>query len=602
MVKTTIDGLAVRSLSNTPQTNSRVQTQRRVSSDFVVKKQRQVVKTNAGRRAKTVTTESAKSAKRRRSMSGFSSDGMVRPRKQQSDLGGVDSLLNDSSMDDFLSPVSGFDLESLGRVDNSFDGSFATAEEADWSDLLAGLDDEGEEESDEKPRRQSKKGKKVKKKRHIGRKIFATMFILLCVAGGALYVWGDSLISKLTNGNSGLLGTFMSLVSDEVPFETDANGRTNVLVFGTEGYNMAGDSYGGVQHDGSQLTDSIMVISFDQKTKDIALLSLPRDLKVSMACSAGKINEVYWCHNQDGNAEERGAQALMSQIGQILGIELQYWAHVNWASVVDIVNTLGGITVTLDEDIADYYNTGVVIQAGVPTNLNGDQAVALARARYGTNGGDFTRGNSQQKIVEGIANKLIENGIGFNEALGLLNILGDNLRTNFSSDNIKSGIGLLAGFNVSNIRSVPLVDYNNDIYYVKTATINNVSYVIPSAGQSNYSQIQQYIRKSFSSNPAMREGARIAVFNSTGGSGVASAERAKLENDGFEVLLISDAATEDCSEKFCVFAVNESMTGTKAALEQRYQTTVRSAAELPADIWPGEADFVVVIGLVSEEL
>lgn len=590
MVKTTIDGLAVRSSGSMPKISTKTATRRRAGNDFVVKKQPQVRQATTMNSSKKTTSFNQTRPVRRR-VTNYSSDGITRQ---------PSTTHHNSPADDFLSPVSGFGVASL---DNT--SELTTNNDADWSELLAGLSEEGEielleDEPEVKPKKE-KKSKKTKKKRHIGRKIFLAFVVLLFVAGGVLYAWGDSLISKLTNGNSGLLGTFMSLVSEEVPFETDMNGRTNVLVFGTEGYNMDGDAYGGV-HDGAQLTDSIMVVSFDQKTKDIALLSLPRDLKVSMACSAGKINEVYWCHNQDGDAEELGAQALMSQISQILGIELQYWAHVNWASVVDIVDTLGGITVTLDEDIVDYYNTGVVIRAGVPTTLDGIGAVALARARYGTNGGDFTRGNSQQKIVEAIAQRLIENGVGFNEVLGLLNILGDNLRTNFSADNIKSGMHLLAGLDPASIRSVPLVDYENDVYYVTTSTINNVSYVIPSAGQSNYTQIQQYVRKSFSSNPATREGAQIAVFNAAGGSGLASAERTKLENDGFSVLLISDAAADDCSEKYCVFAINDAMPGTRAALEQKYQTIARPASELPADIWPGEADFIVIIGLMPEEL
>ncbi len=589
MVKTTIDGLAVRSQSSAPKMDTRTTVQRRTVSDFVVQKQ-----PNSMGAVSKATQHSGK----KRMMSDFGSDGIMKRLGAGTSRRKVATV---SLADDFLSPVSGFSLGSPEEIE-----SFSKADDSDWSELLAGLTEDGgidalEDEPEQEPKKR-KKTKKSKNKRHIGRKIFATLFIMLCVAGGVLYIWGDSLISKLTNGNSGLFGTFMSLMSEEVPFKADANGRTNVLVFGTEGYNMNGDSYGGVQHDGAQLTDSIMVVSFDQKTKDIALLSLPRDLKVSMACSAGKINEVYWCHNQAGDAEEAGAQALMSQIGQILGVELQYWVHVNWASVVDIVDTLGGITVTLDEDIEDYYSTGVVIQAGVPTTLDGIGAVALARARYGTNGGDFTRGNSQQKIVEAITRKLIENGIGFNETLGLLNILGDNLRTNFSSDNIKSGMHLLAGFDPANIRSVPLMDYENQVYYVTTATINNISYVIPSAGQSNYTQIQQYVRKKFSSNPAMREGAQIAVFNATSGSGVAGVEMKRLENDGFNVLMISDAALDDCNEQYCVFALNDNMPGTKAALEQRYQTTIRSASEVPADIWPGDADFIVIIGSVSEEM
>lgn len=299
---------------------------------------------------------------------------------------------------------------------------------------------------------------------------------------------------------------------------------------------------------------------------------------------------------QDGNNETAGAEALMKQAGEILGIDFQYWAHVNWGSVVEIVDSLGGITVVLDEDISDFYYTGMVIEAGVPTNLNGQQAVALARARHGTIGGDFTRGNSQQKIVEAIAQKLLENGISVSEALGLVNILGDNLRTNFTTDNIKAGVRLLSSFNINNIRNVSLVDYENNIYYVQSEMINGVSYVIPSAGLGDYGEIQEYLDRMFSSEAGVREGAEIAIYNASGQVGVAGAEKTHLESMRYHVGTVGDVAPESCLEEYCLYVLTEGMPATQAVLEDRYQTNARPANELPADVWPGNADFVVLIG------
>ena len=506
--------------------------------------------------------------------------------------------------DDFLSPVGGLSFDMVGA---STGGS--TGKEADWSDLLnefttdnpkerQGLDLERDSllfddniESDE-----PKKKKRKKHKSKIGRIIFATVLLLLVGGGVALYFWGDGLISKLTGGNSGFWDTLHALVSEEIPFEKDAKGRTNVLVFGTEGYDMNGSSYDGV-HDGAQLTDSIMVISFDQETKDVALLSIPRDLKVSMACSAGKINEVFWCHNQNGDNEEAGANALMQQLEQVLGIKFQYWAHVNWGSLVDIVNTLGGVTVTLDEDIDDRGWTNVVAHAGVPIEINGEQALGLARARHGTMGGDFTRGNTQQKIVEGIIQKVIDNGIGLNEALGLLSILGDNLRTNFSSDNIKAGLKMITGFNVSSMRNVQLADYQNNVYYVTTATINDISYVVPQAGTNDFSEIQDFISRMFSSDSIGREGAQIVVYNATGLVGQASAEQSRLEEAGFVVTNVDNTTEGNCLEQYCVFMLNKKKAATAEALRERYgKEALLGVKDLPQDIWPGRADFVIIIG------
>ena len=533
----------------------------------------------------------------------------------------TDPLRQKSEAEEFLGPVEGF------SIDNA-DATLLNDDSSDWSDILTKMqkddktstdeelfsDDDwledwgGKKDSnfdlelgldrDEDDVKYVKKARKHRK-RHIGRNIALAVVALLVLGGGALYFWGDGLISRLTGGRSGFWDTLSAIVSDEIPFEEDAMGRTNVLVFGTEGYNMDGDTAYG-EHGGSQLTDSIMVVSFDQRSKDVALLSLPRDLKVPMACSAGKINEVFYCHNKSGTDEKAGAEALMQQIGDILGINFQYYAHVNWASLIDIIDTIGGITVTLDEDINDYGWTNAVAKAGVPMEVNGEQALGLARARHGTTGGDFTRGNTQQKIVEGIVDKVVHSGIGVQEALGLMNILGDNLRSNFSADNIKAGVRLVSGFDANSIRQIPLVDYETNTFYVKSANINEISYVIPSAGMNDYSKIKEYVDLMLNNDPVKREDAKFVVHNATGVYGVAGAERDKLLADGFKVMGVADTNSEDCKDNICVYALNENMPATVKAMAERYGVTVRTLAETPEELWSEGVDFVIVVGKVDE--
>ncbi len=555
---------------------------------------------------------------------------MMRPAKGASSseqrrqmLNSIDTIRQkNAAASSFLDPVETFDFDAE-NISNHED-----IESSDWSELLndAGAnhketvprndflnkwDDEVEkdlleaslkDEPDEPevPNRRKDKSH-PHKKHHFGRVIAVSIICLLVIAGGAFYKWGDELISRLTGGNSGLFDAIHSMISDEVPFLADTKGRTNVLVFGTEGYSMSGETAFGA-HDGAQLTDSIMVVSFDQNTKDVALMSLPRDLKVSRACSAGKINEVFWCHNQSGDNEDAGAKALMEQVGDVLGLDFQYYAHVNWASLIDIIDTLGGITVTLDENIADYGWTNAVAQAGVPMEINGEQALGLARARHGTTGGDFTRGNTQQKIVEGIVAKLMQSSIGMSEAFNLVNILGDNLRTNFSTDNIKAGVRMLNGFDIANIRQIPLIDYTNNIYYVKTATINDISYVVPSAGERDYTQLREYIAEALSNNPADREHAKIAIYNASVQFGVAGAERDKLTNEGYEIIGVGDAELGDCVSEYCVYVSSQEFSATQAALGARYGVEVKGFEELPSDIVPGEANFIIVIGLNGSEV
>ena len=450
---------------------------------------------------------------------------------------------------------------------------------------------------DEKPAKKTKKSqkstKKEKKKPKKARRIITTisLVIVLFLIGFISWavLWGNDIIAKITGGQGNVfdLLTFTEEIYD--PLKTDANGRTNILAFGTSGYDMEGNEGNGV-HDGAQLTDSIMVISLNQETGDVAMLSLPRDLKASPTCTAtGKINEVYWCNDMDGLNENAGATALMTEVGSILGIDFQYYAHLNWGSLVSIVDTLGGIKVTLDEDIEDYYWTGAVYQAGIEYTLNGEEALGLARARHGTSGGDFSRGASQQKILIGIKDRIFEKELSLTDIINLASTLGDNLRTNLTVSEIKTAAHLTFNFDFENMRQLSL--YPD---YMTTGTINGISYVLPKSGVGNYGDIQDYVAKMLSNDPRTYEDATILVLNATEELGLAASEREALLSEGYNNIDINDAPKGEYQQGYTLYAISDTKTGTKNLLETYYNTTSNSVSELPAGI-SQDYDFVIVI-------
>lgn len=316
------------------------------------------------------------------------------------------------------------------------------------------------------------------------------LFLILCIS----LAWvGNNFIASLTNNKSNLLDALMATIENDKPLKTDKSGRSNILVFGTSGYDMNG-STGNGNHDGSQLTDSIMLISLNQKTKDVAMISLPRDLRVNNNCRIGtkKINEIYWCYKSKNNNEKEGAEALMEQVEEVVGVKPQYFAHINWYSLVKVVDTLGGITVTLDENIHDV-PTKTYIRKGVPVRLNGEQALGLARARYGTERGDLTRGNSQQKIILAIKTKIKEKKLNLNEILGLVNILGKNLSTNFEISEMKTGVKFFNKLSTKKIKQISLINDEGDDL-VTNDMIGGVSYVVPAEGDGNYNEIKLHVK------------------------------------------------------------------------------------------------------------
>lgn len=445
----------------------------------------------------------------------------------------------------------------------------------------------------EAPRKHNKKNKHKKKSHKLTIVLLVFVLVLAIGTGGAL-LWGDKIISRLTGGNSGIFD-FIGAITSNVKLKTDANGRTNVLIFGTSGYDMDGDEGGGV-HDGAQLTDSIMVVSIDQETGDTAMVSLPRDLYVGNTCtSTGKVNEIYFCANLYGNDEAGGADALKAAMKEIFGIDIQYRVHVDWAALVQIVDGLGGITVTLDEDIEDTW-TNTFIKAGEPVTLNGEQALGLARARHGTEMGDFTRGNSQQKILGAIQNKLVESGLVLGTALSLVDIVGDNVRMDFNIEELKTLFYLAKDISLDEMRQIPLIDYDKNIYYLSTAMMNNISYVVPSAGMKNYKAIQEYVQSELTSDPAAREGAVILVLNGSGEIGIAAAEKVELEKNGFKGVKTDDAPEGEYTERYYLYDVDGTKTHTLTKLAEKYNTNVRTAVDLPEGIDTTGINVVVIIG------
>ena len=471
-------------------------------------------------------------------------------------------------VEDFLQPVKAFDFD----------------------------EETGSLKASENPEQLTKKEKSKKEKKKVGkvRKTLSiiSLIVVVVLIGGIIWlvIWGNDIIAKITGGQGNIFDLIVPTETYE-PLKTDENGRTNILAFGTSGYNMEGEEGNGI-HDGAALTDSIMAISLNQETGDIAMVSLPRDLKASPTCTAtGKINEVYWCNNMDGENEQAGAEALMNEVSDILGIDFQYYAHLNWGSLIQIVDILGGITITLDEDINDIGWTNAVFEAGVPYTLNGEEALGLARARHGTASGDFTRGASQQKILIGIKDKLFEKNLSIPDLISLASALGDNLRTNFSIEELKSLAHLTYDYDFNSMRQISLLD---PVQLFTTGTINGISYVLPVGGASYYNNIQEYIAKMIDNDPRVYEEPTILVLNGTDEGGVASDEQDRLETEGYQNIDIDNAPEGDYPDKYSIYEVN-SKPGTKALLESFYNTTIKPADQLPENI-PTDYDFIIILG------
>lgn len=378
---------------------------------------------------------------------------------------------------------------------------------------------------DVEDRKKKGKGKKGTKGKHRKRKVALGILIVLLIIGGVVYFLGDSLIRKITADKGNLIDFVVS--SADKDLKKDKNERTNILIFGTEGYKM--DSK---EHPGAQLTDSMMVLSLNQYTGDIKAVSLPRDFYLK-TCGANKLNEVYNCaYSKKPNAaatseyEIKGAAALSESIEEITGLQIQYYIHVNWAALIDLVNAIGGIDVvftygenshwtgketqipvTSARGLADWDRSkrrySINYKINTPYHLMGVQALQVARVRnayggWGAGNGNFSREVFQQKIIQATVKKMRETNYitNWGAIIKIKDALGDNIRTSIDDSEIKSFMRVSNKVNVKKMQSLSLMrDEEAGVDILTTGMIRGISYVYPSAGRSDYSELQEYLEE-----------------------------------------------------------------------------------------------------------
>ena len=172
-------------------------------------------------------------------------------------------------------------------------------------------------------------------------------------------------------------------------------------------------------------TDTIIIVNVDTIKKSITLFAIPRDLYYK----GRRINTVYYNNGED---------EFLKELSQITGLKIEKFIHINMFAFVEVINILGGIDITLDNDLIDpsykvkedgqwstlYYKKGFY-------HLNGIQALRIARSRHFSS--DFDRSKRQQKILIAIKNQF--QTIGFtslDKVSTIITTLLKYVKTNFS--------------------------------------------------------------------------------------------------------------------------------------------------------------------------
>ncbi len=440
--------------------------------------------------------------------------------------------------------------------------------------------------------------------------------ITAIVAAVSLLAIGGFLIYRLLLAASAAFGGNPFDLVQQQPLKQDANGRSNFLIVGSTDDDP--------NHPGNSLTDTIMVVSVDQKNKNTYMFSLPRDLYVNygrlcLTGDRGKINVYFHCTNSGTNeaAEQDRLTNAQKFVGDLLGMDIQYGIHVNSIVVRDAVDAVGGIDVDiqgsqgapgiLDRNFdwaCNYKCYRVKYDNGVH-HLNGNQAMFLAMARgsvaptYGLGRANFDREQNQQKIMVALKKKATSTGTltNLSAITKLIDAVGNNLRTNVDAKEIRTIMDIANTMKPEDIHTIDFLTSGDKPLFTTGTIAGAGSVVYPSLGVGNYTDLRSFIAKKLSKNPVVREEPSVVVLNGSETVGAARAAAEELEKAGFAIGAV-DNAPKGSYGKVTIYQLNTKKTASAAKLKQMYGVEKFKDGEPPLAVSDG-TDFVVVIGDAS---
>ncbi len=172
--------------------------------------------------------------------------------------------------------------------------------------------------------------------------------------------------------------------------------------------------------DDSGRSDTMIVITVNPEKQTMKMLSIPRDTRTEIVGhdTVDKINHAY---------AFGGVPMAVDTVENFLNIPIDYYVFINMEGFLQIIDTLGGVTINNDMDLTYdeyHYPKGEI-------TLDGNEALIFSRIRYEDPRGDFGRQIRQRQIIEAVMKKA-STPATLLKATDMLTVLGDNVRMNFS--------------------------------------------------------------------------------------------------------------------------------------------------------------------------
>lgn len=184
------------------------------------------------------------------------------------------------------------------------------------------------------------------------------------------------------------------------------------------------DTFGGINK--VSRSDVNMIMTVNPKTKEILLTSIPRDMYIPL--------HTYGANDKLTHSGIYGVDETIATIEDWLGIDINYYVRINFTSLVDIIDALGGVDVdspyAFKSAVSKYeYHEGI-------NHLDGKAALYFSRERKSFEDGDAERIKNQQRVLTAIIEKITESSAILTKYTDLLNAVEDEIQTNLERNDI----------------------------------------------------------------------------------------------------------------------------------------------------------------------
>ena len=389
----------------------------------------------------------------------------------------------------------------------------------------------------------------------------------------------------------------------------DGKTRLNILLIGA-------DQRPG---EGTFNTDTLIVVSIDPVTRQVAMFGLPRDTE-NVPTPPGparqafgsvytkKIN-AWWTsiHLRSdlfpGTSKTRGYNGLKAIMGNLYGLDVKYFVEVNFDGFRKVVDVMGGVTINVQVPVSDdrfpSINGGlrrVYIPSGIQ-HMDGAEALRYARSRHGSS--DFDRGARQQRVLLSLREQADPQEL-IPRLPELIDALSSAVSTDIPSNQLAPLLGLASQVDTKNIRSYVFAP---PFYGIESPRNAPVYYIYP-----NVSKIRAAVRDVFTADPAdealrqtlAQEGGGVWVLNGTADTGRGTRVAGYLDYHGLAASAPRQTPTGPVPADTRIVVYNgaeANLPQTIAYLEKTFGVTVTTKAD-PAI----RTDIIVTVGKATPEL